>query len=307
MTGPLALGVESSATLEVLALALLPAILWGLAPIFDKRGMAAGGGSVQASLVVVVVDSSIYWLVIALLYGRSAFTGLTLETAAVFAFAGVIGTALGRITIFVGVDKVGASLNSTILSTRPLFATLIALVFLNEPLGPVTGVGVVILVAGLASLTASQGGDLSGWQPRELLWPIAAAVTFAVANVARRYGMLETPLSALEAVTINETAGLIALVAYVAAVGGRDVLEKPRASYRYFLGSGLLTTVAMLSLMAALGLEEGRIAMVDPLVATAPLFTLVFAAVLLRDLERVTRGVVVGAVLVVVGAALITL
>ncbi|WP_121744086.1 DMT family transporter [Natronorubrum halophilum] len=297
----------TSTTLEVLALALLPAVLWGFSPIFDKRGMAAGGGSVQASLVVVIVDSAIYWLVIAAVYGRSAFSGLTLEVLAVFAFAGVVGTALGRVTIFVGVDKVGASLNSTILSTRPLFATMIALVFLGEPLGPVTGVGIVILVAGLAALTASKGGDLTGWQPRDLLWPIAAAVTFAVANVSRRYGMLETPISALEAVALNETAGLIALLAYVVAVSGRDVLERPRASYRYFAGSGLLTTAAMLSLMAALGLEEGRIAVVDPLVATAPLFTLLFAAVLLRDLERVTKGIVAGATLVVVGAVLITL
>ena len=297
----------TSATLEVFALALLPAIFWGFSPIFDKRGMAAGGGSVQASLVVVLVDSTIYWLLIAVLYGRSAFSGLTLEVFVVFVFAGVVGTALGRITIFVGVDKVGASLNSAILSTRPLFATAIALVWLGEPLGPVTGVGIVILVAGLSILTVSRGGDLEGWEPRHLLWPLAAAATFAVANVSRRYGMLETPISALEAVAINETAGLVALLAYVAAVGGREVFDRPRESYRYFLGSGILTTVAMLSLMAALGLEEGRIAIVDPLVATAPLFTLLFAAVLLRDLERVTRGVVAGAALVVVGAALITI
>ncbi|WP_049928146.1 EamA family transporter [Halopiger goleimassiliensis] len=297
----------TSATLEVVALALVPAVLWGLTPIFDKRGMAAGGGSVQASLVVVVVDSAIYWLVIAALYGSSAFAGLTLEVLAVFVFAGVVGTALGRITIFVGVDRVGASLNSTILSTRPLFATAVALAVLGEPLGPVTGLGVVVLVVGLSILTVSQGGDREGWEPRDLLWPLAAAATFAVANVARRYGMLETPISALEAVAINETAGLVALAAYVAAVGGRDALAKPRSSYRYFAVSGVLTTAAMLGLMAALGLEGGRIAIVDPLVATAPFFTLVFAAVLLRDLERVTRGVVAGAVLVVVGAVLITL
>jgi drug/metabolite transporter, DME family len=297
----------SGAPLEVVALALVPAIFWGFAPIFDKRGMAAGGGPVQASIVVVVVELVVYWLAIAALYGGSAFSGLTLEVVAVFVFAGVIGTSLGRITIFVGVDRVGASLNSTILSTRPLFATLIALAVLGEPLGPVTGLGIVILVAGVSTLTLSRGGDLGGWQPRDLLWPIAAAATFAVANVARRYGMLEAPISALEAVAINETAGLIALVAYALATKGAGVLSRPRETYVYFLGSGLLTTVAMLSLMAAFGLEEGRIAVVDPLVATAPFFTLVFAAVLLRDVERVTKGVVAGATLVVVGAVLITI
>ncbi len=245
----------TGATLEVLALALIPAILWG-----SRRYSTTWHGrrrrSVQASMVVVLVDSTLYWIAVVALYGRSAFAGLTLEVLIVFALAGVVGTAVGRITIFVGVDKVGASLNSAILSTRPLFATLIALAVLDEPLGPITGVGIVVLVAGLSILTVSRGGDLSGWQPRDLLWPIAAAATFAVANVARRYGMLETPISALEAVTINETAGLVALGAYVLAVGGRDVLEKPAASYRYFVGSGVLTTAAMLALMAALGLEE---------------------------------------------------
>lgn len=291
----------------VLALALLPAVLWGFTPIFDKRGMAAGGGSVQASLVVVIVELVCYWLAVALLYGRSAFSGLTLEILLVFVVAGAIGTSIGRITIFVGVDRVGASLNSAILSCRPLFATLIALVALGEPLGPVTAIGIVVLVTGLALLAVSKGGDLAGWRPRDLWWPIAAAAMFALANVARRYGLLESPISPLEAVTINETAGLIALVAYVLARGRRDVLSMPRETYLYFAGSGLITTVAMLSLMTALGLEEGRIAIVDPLVATAPFFTLLFAAVLLRDVERVTRGVVVGAALIVVGAVLITI
>ncbi|WP_255192794.1 EamA family transporter [Natronobeatus ordinarius] len=298
----------TSAPLEVVVLALVPAVFWGFAPIFDKRGMAAGGDSVQASLVVVLVELVIYWTTIVLFYRGGAFTGLTTEVLLVFVFAGVIGTALGRITIFVGVDRVGASLNSAILSTRPLFATVIALAALGEPLGPVTAVGIVILVFGLSVLALSRGGDLEGWTVRDLLWPIAAAATFAVANVARRYGMLETPITALEAVTINETAGLIALLAYVLARGRtREMVSMPRETYVYFLGSGLLTTVAMLSLMAALGLEEGRIAIVDPLVATAPFFTILFAAVLLRDLERVTRGVVVGATLIVVGAVLITI
>ncbi|QLG49869.1 DMT family transporter [Natrinema halophilum] len=296
----------TSSVHEVIVLALVPAILWGFTPVFDKRGMNAGGSALQASLVVVIVDSTLYWLAIAVLYGRSAFAGLTPEILLIFAFAGVVGTALGRVTIFVGVDKVGASLNNAILSSRPLFATVIALGWLGEPLGPITGAGIAVLVAGLALLAVSKGGDLDGWEPRDLCWPIAAAATFAIANVSRRYGMLQTPLSALEAVALNETAGLIVLVAYVLARGGRDALERPRASYRYFAGSGLLTTAAMLSLMAALGLESGRIAIVDPLVATAPLFTLLFAAILLRDLERVTKGVVGGAVLIVSGAILIT-
>ncbi len=297
----------STASTEVLVFALIPALLWGLAPIFDKRGMAAGGDAVQASLVVVVVELGCYLLAIALLYGFGGFAGLTLEVVAIFVFAGAIGTALGRIAIFVGVDRVGASINSAILSSRPLFATLIAIPWLGEGVDAVTATGIVVIVFGLTLLATARGGDLEGWTMRDLVWPIAAALTFAVANVARRYGLLEGSITALEAVTINELAGFVVLVGYAVARGQVSTFRRlPRESYGYFAVSGLLTTVAMLSLMIALGLEAGRIAIVDPLVATAPLVTLVFAAVFLRDLERVTRGVLVGATLVVIGAVLIT-
>ena len=64
--------------------------------------------------------------------------------------------------------------------------------------------------------------------------------------------------------------------------------------------------MALLAFFTAFSLEAGRVAVVDSLAATAPLFTAIFSAVLLRDVERVTRGVVFGAVLVVIGAVLIT-
>ncbi|MFB6085177.1 MAG: EamA family transporter [Halorientalis sp.] len=290
----------------VYALALLPAVLWGLGPIFDKRGMAAGGTATQAAIVVVVVDTVLYWLALFVTSWPNPLSGLTPDLVAVFAAAGLFGTAMGRILVFAGVQRVGASINSAGISTRPLFATLLALVFLGEPLGPLTGVGIVVLVGGLVVLTYSKGGDVSGWRPRDLLFPVGAAAVFGAGNVLRRYGFGDTTATALQAVTINETAALVALAAYALATRGTDPLDAPPESYAYFAGSGLITAVALLSFFTALSMEAGRVAIVDPLAATAPLFTTVFAAVFLRDVERVTPGVVGGALLVVVGAVLVT-
>lgn len=286
------------------ALALLPAVLWGFSPILSKRGMAGGGSSLQASLTVVTVDSAIYWTALLVIVGTDPFAGLTAWTLGIFLVAGVVGTALGRLATFAGVHRVGAAINSAGISARPLFATLLALVWLGEPVGPVTGLGVVVLVAGLVVLTLSKGGDLSGWQPRDLLYPLAAAATFGLGNVVRRFGFTTTDASVLQAVALNEVGAMVGLLAYTVVAGRGDVLRAPRATYRYFAGSGLLTAVALLSLFAAL--SRGRVAVVDPLAGTAPLFTTLFAALLLGDLERVTRGVVAGAALIVVGAALIT-
>ena len=290
----------------VYGLALVPAVLWGFGPILDKRGMEAGGSSLQAALVVVVVDTALYWVALAVRSWPTPLTGLTPRLVAVFAIAGLFGTAAGRIFVFAGVDRVGASINSAGISTRPLFATLLALGFLGEPLGPLTALGVVVLVGGLVVLTYSKGGDISGWEPRDLLFPVGAAAVFAAGNVLRRFGFGDTGATPLQAVAVNETAALVALAAYALARGRIDVISAPRASFRYFTGSGVLTAVALLSFFTALSLEGGRVAVVDPLAATAPLFTTLFSAALLRDVERVTRGVVVGALLVVVGAVLIT-
>jgi len=300
------LPVELSAPPVIYALALVPAVLWGFAPVFSKRGMAAGGGPLQASLVVVAVDSALYWVASLAITGGEVFAGLTLGTLALFAAAGFVGTALGRIAVFAGVERVGASINSAAISARPLFASLLALATLGEPISLLTALGVAVLVAGLARLALAQGGDVGGWQPRELVFPVGAAALFAVGNVVRRFGLQTTPTTALEAVTINETAALVALAGYALARDRGDVLEAPRRTYLLFTGSGTLTAVALLALFAAFAHPQGRVAIVDSLAATAPLFTAVFAYFLLDDLERVTRGVVVGAALIVVGAILVT-
>lgn len=291
---------------DVYAFALIPAVLWGFSPVLEKRGMAGGGGSLQAALSVVTVDTMVYWIAL-LAMGRGVpFAGVDAWSLGVFVVAGLIGTALGRIAVFAGVHRVGASVNSAAISVRPLFATAIALAWLGEPVGPLTGLGVVVLVSGLIVLTASRGGDLGGWTARDLLIPLAAALAFAVGNVIRRFGLTTTDITVLQAVTLNESAALVALTAFVLASGRRDeVLSAPRATYSYFVGAGLLTAMALLSLFEAF--DRGPVAIVDSLAGTAPLFTTFFAAVLLGDLERVTKGVVLGAALIVVGAALITL
>lgn len=288
----------------VFALALVPAVLWGFSPILGKRGLAGGGSSLQAALVVVTVDSALYWLALLATQGFDALASVTVGAAALFLLAGVVGTAVGRLAVFGGIDRVGASINNAVISTRPLFASILAVFLLGEAVTPITVAGIAVLVAGLALLAVSKGGDITGWEPRELLFPLAAAVAFGAGNVARKFG-LDTfaGITVLEAVALNEIGAMVTLAAYAIVRGRRDVFDAPRRTYVYFAGSGTLTAVALLSLFAAL--EIGRVVVVDPLAATAPLFTTLFAAFFLRDLERVTAKVVAGAALIVVGVALI--
>lgn len=296
----------TSASTLVYLLAIVPAVMWAISSVLSKRGMAVGGSTLQASLTVIAINAVLYWGALLLSQGFQVFDGLTRTALLTFLAAGTFGTALGRLSVFAGVERVGASVNSAMISTRPLFAAVLAAGFLNERITAAIAVGIAVLVFGLVVLALSRGGDINGWEVYELLFPLAAAGCFAVGNVLRRFGLLSSSTTVLEGVTINAMAALTVLVCYTLVRGQTDIYRASPKSHVYFTGAGVVTAISIFSLFTALSLPAGRVAIVDALAATSPLFTVAFSSVLLRDLERITRGIVVGSFLIVLGVIFIT-
>ena len=54
-------------------------------------------------------------------------------------------------------------------------------------------------------------------------------------------------------------------------------------------------------------LDLGKVSVVIPISSTAPFFSLMFTALFLRDVERVTLKIVLAAAMIVGGVALLTL
>jgi uncharacterized membrane protein len=111
------------------------------------------------------------------------------------------------------------------------------------------------------------------------------------------------PCHPLEAVGLNELAGLIGLVAFVPYRHGDDLgslLEAPRGAYTYFVGCGVRSALALFA-----ALERERV-VVDPLSNTTSLFAILVTALFFGRTESITRQLVLGAVLIVTGAVLIT-
>lgn len=285
------------------AAAFLAALFLGVEGILGKRGMEAGGNPILVSLLVAVVSM--------LIFGGIAVADSTVAAVAArhplgiaaFLLAGAVASGLGVLAIWQGVHRVGASVNTAVVNSRPLFATALGYLFLAESLPPAAVLGVVVLVAGLALIGLSRGGDVRGWAAPSLLFPLAAALLFASGNVLRRYALSRTAIPLFEGIAINAVGGLVVLGAYVLVSGRLSVLRAPRRAYAWFTLTSLSTAGALLALFFAL--ERARVAIVDSIAGTAPLFTLALAAVFLGDVERVTRRLVAGAVLVVVGVVLI--
>lgn len=293
-----------SPQLIILSLALTVAVTWGLSPIIEKKGLSYGGNPVQASVVFVGVSVVLYWMAIIAFQKERLFENLNLFVISVFGIAGFVGTALGRVAIFEGVKRVGPSISSAGVSARPIFSSALAWIWLGEGLTVSQLTGITVLVVGLVLLSVSDGGDISGWSRSDLLLPVSAAAFFGSGFVIRRFGLSEFNITPLQAVAVNETAALLSLMLFGFFSSDRT-FNNSRRSYTYFLFAGVITAVGLLAFFTALSIPEGKVASVDPIAATAPLFTVFFSHLFSGTSERITRQVVAGLVLTVLGAVLV--
>ena len=289
---------------EVFLFSGVAALFLGVGPVVSKRGLAMGGTWMQAVLLVLGIRTALFWVALVGLAGTDPFAGLSPFVAGVFVLGGVLASGVGRVVFAIGIDRIGSSLSNAFTNTRPLFAVLMAVAWLGETVTAGMAAGVLVLVFGLGVLSLSRGGDVSGWRRTDLVFPLLAALVFAAGNVVRRFGFTISPVTTLQAVTVGETAALLTMVAFAAATGRLGADGAPRRAFGHFALNGLTATVGLFAVFTAL--RAGPVSIVDPVTATAPLVTAVVAAFVLRDVERVTAGLVLGVGLVVGGVALLT-
>lgn len=169
--------------------ALGAAVFFSMEQIWGKRGIEAGGSPLLASLMVAITSMVVFGSIAVVTADSTALVSRTATGIGVFLFAGAVGSGVGILAIHEGVDRIGASVNTAVVNSRLPFVTLLAFVLLSEPPEATTVVGILVLVVGLVAIALSKGGDLRGWRPVELVFPLTAAMAFALGNVARRYGL----------------------------------------------------------------------------------------------------------------------
>jgi uncharacterized membrane protein len=217
-----------------------------------------------------------------------------------FVFSGVVGTASGRFFRVVAIQKVGASVAAAINNLAPLISSGLAIVVLGEHVTLPIVAGTMVIVGGTILLSLS--GKHAGFQARHLVYPFLAASCFGVVAIARKLGLGHA--GPLFDSAINITAALVASSTFVLASGNRGALRCDRRSLLYFIGGGIAENGGVFLVLLALGL--GDVSVVVPLAGTAPLFVLLLAYLFPITAEKLSRRVVVGAVLIVLGVALLS-
>ena len=278
-------------------LALQAAFFFSAAHIVIRRGLVTSNAS-TGTILSIVISAVVLWVLAPFMVPLSSF-----QTPAVWYFivAGVFAPATGRYFTFLGIERVGVARSVPISNTAPMFSSIMAVVLVGEKWTPQNILGTSLVILGIVILSYTRTTQ-SNWRKIDLIYPILAALSFALSSNLRKLGLLMVNLPLMAAVVSATTALFVALAIHQVQ-GGWRAFTLSRSSFGWFMAAGLAHTAALLSAFHALSI--GKIVIVDPLVGGTPVLTLVLTTVFLRDLEAVTLRVVAGAVTTVVGSVLI--
>ena len=277
-------------------LALVSALLFGGMSVGLRIGLSKYPDASLATLAT-IGGALVVTLVVAAL--EVPARGVHAGAAWPFALAGLIQPGVGQLLVTLAIREAGASRASIVFGAAPLVSVTIALVALGEPVSAPLLVGAVLIVAGGFELTRERDRPEHVRRLGLVLAFVAMALFATRDNVLR---WLATGTSVPPGVAAS--AALLGGMVVIAAALGPRVHRWPRLEEVVpFLVVGVLFGLSYVALFEAY--YRGRVTVVSPLIATESLWGVGLSILLIRQTELVGRRLVLGALLVVAGGALI--
>jgi drug/metabolite transporter (DMT)-like permease len=276
--------------------ACLAGMFFGALNITMRRGLDRSRDVDAAAVVIAGVGLVVIGAAAAVL----ARDGAALAELWPFFLIGVVVPGLSQLAVVHAVRAAGASRAGILFGMAPLFSALTAIVAFAEPLRWPLVLGTVLVVAGGVVLAWERNRPVE-YRAYGAFLALGVAALFGLRdNAARAVGedVSADPLAQSTAIMLGAT---LVLAVNLVRQGGAPA--RARQALAPFASSGLLAALAQITLFE--GLDRARVTVVAPLTGTGVLWTVVFAAVFLGKSELVGRRLLVVALFVVAGGALV--
>lgn len=283
--------MTSEATAQILA--LITSVFYAGALVSARAGMRYSSPT-TVTLASILMQNLLLWIAV---FATGGFHSVPLVAVLLFTLVGIFQLGV-RLFAYTGVEKIGASRSSALQSVSPLFSASIAILVLGEQTSTLIVVGTFLVVLGIVLVSWKPERQIASFRRWHLLLPIGAACLTGMNHPIRRYvlTMANEPLFFSALMGSVSFAGFLI---YLAASPSSQRLVWNRQALWPFLTTGLCETFSILCVITAISL--GRVVIVAPIAASYPVWSLIFAALFLRDVEAVNWKVVVGIVSVVAG------
>ena len=252
--------------------------------------------SQSGALIQIGAATALYWIFAPFFveahYWLSPVIGLLVAI-------GVFRPFLSANLAMAGTRRLGPTISSTLSSTSPLFGVAFGVLLLGEALTPATVLGTLGIVAGVVVLSW-RGDKHRDWVAWALLLPVGAAIIRSLAHVFAKIGLETLPSPFFVGLVGYSASFIVALLNAKRRRQTRSELIVPGA--QWFVCTGVIYGASIFSLNYAL--QCGKLVTVAPIVACAPIFTLLLGAVVFRE-DALNWRVVLSVALVVPSVVMI--
>ena len=300
-------------------LAFLSAALFGLNNAATRRGVLKG--SVVQGMAITVPMGAALFLVVCLGTGTLGLVSTFSNRAlACFALAGFAHFVFGRYCNYRAIAAIGTNLASPIQQWEVLVTLALAIAFLHERLTAIAVVAIALLLLGPGIAARIEGrkkpeperatATVSAFEPRYregYIWAFLSIFGYGSSPIFIRAGLEGAGIGAsLAAGLVSYVAATVIVAVWVvAARQTAHVCELEGEPRRWFVFAGLLVFLSQMVRYMALALIPATI--VAPILRIQSLFRIYFSWLLTREHEVFDRNVILGTLISLVGAVLITL
>lgn len=291
--------------------ALLCATFFAVNYIFIQFGMkkSTNDNGVFSNIIVNAFVLGLIYLIY--FFVRNESIAWSKSAIVAFIVAGLLTSLLGRTTLFAGIRRIGSSRAAAIKNAAPIFTIIFAMLFLNETLSLLTGLGIFLIFGGLFLVAYEQWKKNGSIKSKDqawigLLFAGLAAFLFGTGQAVRKMGLTEMADPILGA-----WIGIIAaLIGYTFMLLYKQKLkstihEQVNNFNIYYLLAGFSTSFGILSFF--ISIYYTKVSYASAIVATEPIVTVILAYFFLKQQEQIGRFMVFSIFLVFIGIVIMSL
>ncbi len=280
--------------------ALGNAFLFALHNVLTKKGLRYSNPA-TALIISLALNMVILWSA-SFLYVPLGY--LSNPGIIIFVLVGLFQPCLTRFLTYKGIETLGVAITDPIRATTPMFSAFFAILFLDERMTLPIFSATLLIILGI-TLLSHRGGSTQKIRFLYILYPILASFLGGFSQVLRKFGLGAVPHPFLAAAVTSSSSLVVSILTLWVSGKIKKTLVLNKDCLLFYLPAGLAVSMAMVSVYYALFL--GKVTVVIPISSTGPLFALTLSAIFLRDVERVTLKIVIGACLIIAGVLLITM
>lgn len=269
------------------------AAMWGGSYLFMRYAVSHLGAVLMIEMRVLIAGIALA----AVIYATGGAIGWR-EHWRAFAFQGVVGIALPFVLIAQALTAIDASTAAILNALSPLFASIVAAVWIRDPVTPAKAAGIALCIAGTAVLV--------GWTPTAMTSRELLAASMSVAATALYgYTIVFTKVKLRTASPMGTSAGTL-LIAALALLpftpADRDLSAVPAMAWLAVLGLAIVSTTFAYILYYRLIADVGPVKAIT-VTLLVPIFGMLWGVLFLG--EPLTPGRIAGCAIILAGCSLI--